>query len=82
MFLHLGGDVIVPIRDVVGIFDLSAGAASINSEFLATAGEEGFVLDLIPGEKKSFVLVNEQVYLSPIASSTLRKRWEEGNSSL
>lgn len=78
MFLHIGGDVIIPIKDVIGIFDLSSAENSATTEFLSVAKEEGFIIDRIDGEKKSFILVNEQIYLSPIASSTLRKRWEFG----
>lgn len=78
MFLHIGGDLIIPIKDVIGIFDLTSAENSATSEFLSVAKEEGFIVDQIDGEKKSFVLVNEKIYLSPIASSTLRKRWEFG----
>lgn len=81
MFLHIGGDVIIPMQDVIGIFDLSSAKNSSTEEFLSVAKEEGFVVDQIDGEKKSFVLVNERIYLSPIASSTLRKRWESGIKS-
>lgn len=76
VFLHIGGDIIIPIKDVIGIFDLDYGSAAATDEFLVVAKEEGFVVDLIEGEKKSFILVNEKIYLSPIASSTLKKRWE------
>lgn len=78
MFLHIGGDVIIPLKDVIGIFDLSSAENSATSEFLSVAKEEGFIVDQIDGEKKSFILVNDRIYLSPIASSTLRKRWVSG----
>lgn len=77
MFLHIGGDVIIPARDVIAIFDITTSDNTATSEFLRTAQEEGFIIDLIEGEKKSFILANDRIYLSPIASSTLRKRWEQ-----
>lgn len=82
MFLHIGGDIIIPVKDIIGIFDLSFGAESATKDFLRVAKEEGFIVDQIDGDKKSFILVNERIYLSPIASSTLRKRWETGRREL
>ncbi len=82
MFLHIGGDMIIPVKDIIGIFDLSFGPESATSDFLKVAKEEGFIVDKIDGEKKSFILVNERIYLSPIASGTLRKRWETGRREL
>ena len=66
MFLHLGENVVVPIKDVIGIFDLRM------------AEEDGFVERISKESPKSFVIaeVNKmsKVYLSPISSSTLTKR--------
>ncbi len=76
MFLHIGGNVVIPTRDIIGIFDIASIQNPATQEFMETAREEGFVIDLLPGEKKSFVLANEKIYLSPIASNTLRKRWK------
>lgn len=76
MYLHIGGDVIVPFRDVVGIFDHVTSDAPATREFLQVSREEGFTFSAtdIP-HVKSFVLANDRVYLSPIACATLRKRW-------
>lgn len=82
MFLHIGGDMVIPVKDIIGIFDLSFGTDSATNDFLKVAREEGFIVDQIDGEKKSFILVNERIYLSPIASGTLRKRWEIGRREL
>ena len=44
MVLHLGGDVVIPMKDVIAIFDLETSEDSqINKEFLEVVKEEGFV---------------------------------------
>ncbi len=74
MFLHLGGEVVIPVRNIVAIIDLEAKSNSESTqEFLSVADDEGFVVHL--GESpNSFVVTSEKVYLSPISALTLRKR--------
>ncbi|WP_315114623.1 extracellular matrix regulator RemB [Clostridium intestinale] len=79
MFLHLGENVVVPIKDVIGIFDLqNTMYSSDTSQFLRLAEEDGFVQRITKEKPKSFVIaeVNKKskIYLSPISSSTLTKR--------
>ena len=79
MFLHLGENVVVPIKDVIGIFDLQTTMySSDTSAFLRMAEEDGFVERISKEKPKSFVIAevnkNSKIYLSPISSSTLTKR--------
>ena len=79
MFLHLGENVVVPIKDIIGIFDLQNTIYSSDTiQFLRLAEEDGFVERITKERPKSFVIaeVNKmsKVYLSPISSSTLTKR--------
>ena len=79
MFLHLGENVVVPIKDIIGIFDLQTTMySSDTSAFLRMAEEDGFVERISKEMTKSFVIaeVNKmsKIYLSPISSSTLTKR--------
>lgn len=79
MFLHLGENVVVPIKDVIGIFDLQTTMYSSDTiQFLRLAEEDGFVERITKERPKSFVIaeVNKmsKVYLSSISSSTLTKR--------
>ncbi|MBQ6820437.1 MAG: DUF370 domain-containing protein [Clostridium sp.] len=79
MFLHLGENVVVPVKDVIGIFDLQTTMyGSDTSAFLRMAEEDGFVERISKEKPKSFVIaeVNKmsKVYLSPISSATLTKR--------
>lgn len=79
MFLHLGENVVVPIKDVIGIFDLETTMySSDTSSFLRMAEEDGFVERISKEKPKSFVIAEidkmSKVYLSPISSTTLTKR--------
>ncbi|MEG1257102.1 extracellular matrix/biofilm biosynthesis regulator RemA family protein [Clostridium sp.] len=79
MFLHLGESVVVPIKDIIGIFDVeSTMYSSDTSQFLRLAEEDGFVERITNDKPKSFIIaeVNKKskIYLSPISSSTLCKR--------
>ena len=79
MYLHLGGDTVVSLKDVIAIFDLDITSISkITREFLHIAEEEGFVVNVSEDLPKSYVLaeINQKsrVYISPISASTLLKR--------
>ena len=79
MFLHLGENVVVPVKDIIGIFDYeSSKYGSDTNQFIRLAEEDGFVERITKEKPKSFVIaeVNKmsKIYLSPISSSTLTKR--------
>lgn len=79
MFLHLGENVVVPLKDVIGIFNYETSNDSSDTiKFLRMAEEDGFVERITEELPKSFVIaeVNKKskIYLSPISSATLFKR--------
>lgn len=79
MFLHLGENVVVPVKDVIAIFDMETSIyGSDTVQFLRLAEEDGFVERITKDKPKSFVIaeVNKKskIYLSPISSVTLSKR--------
>ena len=79
MFIHIGGDVIVPLKRIVSIFDLERTTTTQwTRQFLKTAEEEGFLMTIGDDMPKSFVIVETefryQVYLSAISVATLTKR--------
>lgn len=81
MFLHLGESVVVPIKDIIGIFDIETTMySSDTSQFLRMAEEDGFVERITDEKPKSFIIaeINQKskIYLSPISSATLSKRSE------
>lgn len=79
MFLHLGENVVVPIKDIIGIFDLQNTMYSSDTiQFLRLAEEDGFVERITDEKPKSFIIAEvnnmSKIYLSPISSTTLTKR--------
>lgn len=79
MFLHLGENVVVPIKDIIGIFDLQNTMYSSDTiQFLRLAEEDGFVERITNERPKSFIIAEvdnmSKIYLSPISSTTLTKR--------
>ena len=83
MYLHLGQDVVVPSKDIVGIFDLdNASYSHITRDFLKKATANKQVINISTELPKSFVLCQHlgetTVYISQLAASTLQKRAERG----
>lgn len=81
MYLHLGQSVVVPFRDVIGIFDLDNTTSSHRTRaFLTRAEREGELVDVSMDVPKSFVLCRSElgtmVYLSQLSPATLLRRAE------
>lgn len=89
MFLHLGGDVVVPLKNIISIIDVASVLKSKDSKaFFEVANEEGFIEKITDEEPKSYIITekiekknkgNEKIikttiYSSPISSVTLHKR--------
>ena len=84
MYLHLGASVVIPLGDVLGIFDLDNTTSSrVTRAFLARAQQAGQVVSVGEDLPKSFLLCRNQagrvtVYLSQLSSATLLRRVESG----
>jgi hypothetical protein len=82
MYLHLGQSVVVPFRDVIGVFDLDNSSAShLTRRFLERAEREGRVINVSEELPKSFALCKSSgkapmIYISQLSSATLLKRAE------
>ena len=82
MYLHLGQEVVVRHRDIIGVFDMDNTTISPHTRgYLSRAEKEGRVEYVSYDLPKSFTVCapkgergNQQVYISQIAPSTLRKR--------
>ena len=62
MYLHLGQSVVVPYRDVVGIFDLDNTSASHRTRrMLDQAQREGRVINVSDELPKSFIVCHPPV---------------------
>lgn len=75
MFLHLGGDVVVPKKEIIAILDYRTKLSPATKEFLEIAKDEGFIKRISPKDKgKAYIVTTKEIYISPISCVTLRKR--------
>lgn len=74
MFLHLGADTVVALKDVISINDYRSFRSAVNREFIKKMRNDKNVVDISENTTKSFVVTPSKVYLSAISSLTLRKR--------
>ncbi len=80
MYLHLGAEVNVRKREIVGIFDLdTASQTATTREFLKMAQRQGYLQSVNDELPKAFVLLQkedgtQEVYFSQISASVLKKR--------
>ena len=79
MFLHVGNNKNIRIRDVIGIFDMdNATLSAITRNFLSTRQKQLMVEIAAVELPKSFILFEEnglyKICFSPISSATLRGR--------
>jgi hypothetical protein len=79
MYLHLGRDISVPQKNIIGIFDLDTTSYSkITREFLKNAESAHRVVNISDDIPKTFIVCVENnattLYISQISSSTLLKR--------
>ena len=81
MYLHLGQEVVVRHADIIGVFDMDNTTVSPHTrDFLRKAENNGRVTYVSMDLPKSFTVCvpkeggKDQVYISQIAPSTLRKR--------
>ena len=77
MFLHLGRDVSVTLRDIIYIQDFrQLDASEENRRFWQRLQKARPVEDVSEGSPKALVLTDSCVYLSAISPLTLKKRAE------
>lgn len=75
MYLHIGSDYMVEAKKILAIFS----CRRLQENFLEESGSRYTIVDATRGEEcSSFILTDKIIYLSPISSSTLKKRFEEG----
>lgn len=87
-YLHIGQNVSVEEKRIIGIFDLDNTSASRHTrQFLKQAEEDGSVISVCEDIPKSFLLCDhpyhkEIIYLSQLNPQTLQKRAENWRSEL
>lgn len=88
MYLHIGRNMIVNIKEIIGIFDIeTASTSKIAREYLSPS-ENKKIISVTQELPKSFIVCRNRlnrkdngnnqilVYISQISSSTLKKRLE------
>ncbi len=81
MYLHLGQDHVVPLRNVVSIFDMDTATASKRTrKLLKRLQDEGRIVEVCDDLPRSAVLcedaIGEILYLTEMSSKALQKRTE------
>ncbi len=80
MYIHLGGNTVVNIKDVIAIIDMDKTTTSKNTRnFLAYAQKKGMIVNVSEELPKSAIICNKKginkVYISQISPSTLYGRY-------
>lgn len=84
MFLHIGKDIVLQSKNIIGIFDIeSLKKSNLSKEFLENLKKQNLVYNVSDGVNKSLVISkdNDKIegYISNISSITLNKRINMAN---
>ena len=78
MFLHIGNNILISMKNIIGIFDMDNTTVSDDTaNFLRNSPVEGYLKKkmLLP---KSYIVVKwkngHKIYFSPMNTATLKKR--------
>ncbi|NLC76663.1 MAG: DUF370 domain-containing protein [Clostridia bacterium] len=76
MYLHIGNDESIPLREIIAIIDLDTVASSLPvQELLDIAQRNGKLVSPVGGSKpKSCIITDQKYYLSTISALTLARR--------
>lgn len=74
MFLHLGNDWAVAVRDIISIHDYTIFKSPDNQAYLKKIEQQGRLVNMLEKKPKSVVVTADKVYLSAISSLTLKHR--------
>ncbi len=81
MFLHLGNDVLINTKNIIGIFDIEKSSISKHTkDYLSNSEKMNRIVNVSYELPKSFIVCldddfNETVYISQISTLTLKKRF-------
>ncbi|MFR1518186.1 MAG: extracellular matrix regulator RemB [Clostridia bacterium] len=86
MYLHIGDNVSIPEKDIIGIFDIDKTTTTGETRsFLSHSEQSGTSITISEEMPKSFIVVSDQnsrkkqkIYISPISASTLKERSRKG----
>ncbi|MDG5789398.1 DUF370 domain-containing protein [Evansella sp. AB-P1] len=77
MFIHLGGDMVLRSNKVIAILDYQSKEVSQDNEVFIEHNElNKKTVSISNDNPKSIVITENEIYLSPISSHTLKRRAE------
>lgn len=75
MFLHIGEDMVVNSKSIVGVFDMDTSTVNkATRDYLSQAEKNKKIVYVNYELPKSFVVTNDKIYVSPLNTNTLLKR--------
>ena len=78
MYLHLGQGTVVPVQDIIGVFDLdNATYQKKTRDTLEILEDQGRLYPLGERLPVSLVVTDRGAYLSPVSSAMLARRLGE-----
>lgn len=83
MYLHLGQDYIVPLQNVVAVFDMDTATTSRRTQkLLSRLQEERRIIELYDDLPRAAVLcesaLGETLYLTELSPQAMQKRAQKG----
>lgn len=75
MYLHIGEDRVLNSRDIIGIFDMDTSTVNKATRTYLNQAEKNNKIVYVNYElPKSFIVTGDKIYVSPLNTSTLKKR--------
>lgn len=75
MYLHLGEDVVVNSKKIIGIFDMDTSTVNkATRDYLSRAEKNKKIIYVSYELPKSFIVTDNKIYVSSLNTSTLLKR--------
>ena len=75
MYIHLGGDIAISTKDILGIFDMDTSTVNKSTrDYLSNAEKNKKVIYVNYELPKSFIVCKKKIYVCPLNTATLLKR--------
>lgn len=75
MYLHIGEDTVINTKNIIGIFDMDTSTVNkATRDYLAKAEKDKKVIYVNYDLPKSFIVTENNIYVSPLNTNTLLKR--------
>lgn len=75
MYVHLGNEITINDKGIIGIFDIeNTSLGNDTREFLKKSTGNGKIVNVSYEMPKSFIVCDNKVYISQISASSLYKR--------